>query len=1156
MTYPDAPDSSALLRTATRWERLVQSLLVPSLMALICWLAAEVNYLLFHALAELFSIVISAVAMVVATTSLRFTRNHFAVYVAVAIGWCGTVDLAHLVAFKGMQLLPTTSANPATQLWLAARGLQALALLSAPLLLMRRVHVVWLHLGFGGAALLSILAVATGHFPHAYTDGQGLTPFKIYTEYAIITAMAVAMGLFWHVRARMSQPLLINLLLAVALMMAAEFAFTRYVSVYAPSNLIGHVLKIFAYWHVYLALVHSTLREPFSMLARTASTYDAVPDPTLVIDRHGLILQANHAAATHCQQAAEALIDQSSHRLFHDASVATQDCPVCQHLGGKQSAFGVQLHRQQGQRILECSLTPLEIPGHGWGYVQVVRDITEHQRMLMERETLVFNLGERVKELRCLHAIAQLVETPGLQLPQLLEGVTRLLPAAFLQPTQVQVALTSTWGQFGSPLPQPLPTQPQERILCIHGQVQGQLQVWYPTPPDGTPPPRFLPEEGPLLDSVVQQVADCIERIQAADKVQRLSHLYEILSTTNRAVVHAQSRDDLLERLYQGLITHGTFPMLFLALCTPHEKHHHLQLDRTHGIAPELIPSLIDTITQADSAFRNTLPNLVDGEVQVYDVPEGQPLPTDPWLDFLRQQGIEQRALLPLFSDGQLFGVFGLYANSQNTFEDDERLLLNEMASDLSFALHNLSNAQRLRAAQEQASLSEHRFSELFEASPLPMQIYSVNTGELHTLNKAFQQWLGYNPQDIATVAAWFECAYPDPQTRQELRLGWEQSLQQARTGTVVESPELALCCKDGSRRIARGTMALVGEEAIVAWTDLTDIRRSQSTLLESETRFRNMIEQTISGVYVRRGGDIIYVNPSYCQMIGWSAPELLHKNILSFTTTDPDNLQRIHAAWARLAAGERNISYSVPMRHKNGQLIDLELNANQLTWDDGKEATIVMAQDVTERKRAEEQIAGYVRQLEDSMKGTLQAVSNMVEMRDPYTAGHERRVGLIAGAIARELGWDEGRCAMLELVGLVHDIGKIAVPAEILTKPSRLSELEMEIIKCHAQTGYEILKDVHFPMPVAEIIRQHHERMDGSGYPQGLRGNDIMPEARVLCVADVLESMAADRPYRPALGLDVALAEIVRGRGTVYDAQVADALVRLVRERGYTLPD
>ena len=187
-------------------------------------------------------------------------------------------------------------------------------------------------------------------------------------------------------------------------------------------------------------------------------------------------------------------------------------------------------------------------------------------------------------------------------------------------------------------------------------------------------------------------------------------------------------------------------------------------------------------------------------------------------------------------------------------------------------------------------------------------------------------------------------------------------------------------------------------------------------------------------------------------------------------------------------------------------------------------------------------------------MRGTLQAVSNMIDQRDPYTAGHERRVGLIAGAIGRELGWDEERCDRLELIGLVHDIGKISVPAEILSKPGRLTPLEMQLIRGHAQAGYDILKDVPFPFPVAEIIYQHHERLDGSGYPRGLKGDEILPEARVLAVADVIESIATHRPYRPARGMDVALDELKKGRGTTYDGTVIDAFGRLL-QNGYQLP-
>ena len=178
-----------------------------------------------------------------------------------------------------------------------------------------------------------------------------------------------------------------------------------------------------------------------------------------------------------------------------------------------------------------------------------------------------------------------------------------------------------------------------------------------------------------------------------------------------------------------------------------------------------------------------------------------------------------------------------------------------------------------------------------------------------------------------------------------------------------------------------------------------------------------------------------------------------------------------------------------------------------------------------------------------------------MVEMRDPYTAGHENRVSIIAADIAREMGWSEERCHSLQLAGLVHDIGKIAIPAEILTKPSRLTPLEYEMIKTHAERGYEILKNVKGPVPIAQIIRGHHERMDGSGYPHGLKGDEILPETRVLAVADVLESMASHRPYRPALGLEAGLEELQSHRGIWFDEDVVDAVMRLVRDKGYTLP-
>ncbi len=212
-------------------------------------------------------------------------------------------------------------------------------------------------------------------------------------------------------------------------------------------------------------------------------------------------------------------------------------------------------------------------------------------------------------------------------------------------------------------------------------------------------------------------------------------------------------------------------------------------------------------------------------------------------------------------------------------------------------------------------------------------------------------------------------------------------------------------------------------------------------------------------------------------------------------------------------------------------------------------------AQDITETKDIEEQNKLYATKLEISLMQTVDVITAIFEIRDPYTAGHERRVAEIAVAIGAELGFDAARQQGLRMAGYLHDVGKIIIPAELLSKPGKISAGEIALIREHAQAGYDVLNKVAFPWPVANVALQHHEKIDGSGYPQGLKGDEIILEARIVAVADVVEAMSSHRPYRPAVGLEKALAEIERGRGAGYDADAADACLRLFRDKGYQLP-
>jgi putative methionine-R-sulfoxide reductase with GAF domain len=196
----------------------------------------------------------------------------------------------------------------------------------------------------------------------------------------------------------------------------------------------------------------------------------------------------------------------------------------------------------------------------------------------------------------------------------------------------------------------------------------------------------------------------------------------------------------------------------------------------------------------------------------------------------------------------------------------------------------------------------------------------------------------------------------------------------------------------------------------------------------------------------------------------------------------------------------------------------------------------------------------GFLERSQKGLQDTVQAIASTVEMRDPYTAGHQRRVADLAAAIAGEMDLPHEEIFAIHLAGVVHDLGKISIPAEILSKPARLSEIEYSFIKTHPQSGYDILKDIDFQWPVAEMVLQHHERMDGSGYPQGLKGDDIIQGARILAVADVIEAMASHRPYRAGLGIEAALEEIREHRGVGYDADVVDAALRIFSENKYQL--
>jgi PAS domain S-box-containing protein len=335
----------------------------------------------------------------------------------------------------------------------------------------------------------------------------------------------------------------------------------------------------------------------------------------------------------------------------------------------------------------------------------------------------------------------------------------------------------------------------------------------------------------------------------------------------------------------------------------------------------------------------------------------------------------------------------------------------------------------------------------------------------------------------------------------------------------------------------------------------IAENKQAEDALRESEANYRQLFDNSPSGIYKVdfRTGKFLKANDLICKYFGYSQEEITSRNLYDVLTDESKKLfsERLN----KMMVGEEvaeNPEFEII--DKDEKRLWVQLNTKYFYDSEGLAGADVVAHDITDRKLAEKQLQQTLESLRRAVNTTIQVMVSAVEARDPYTSGHQIRSADLARAIAKEMGLPQDKIDGIRMAGSIHDIGKLSIPAEILSKPTKLSDIEFSLIKAHAQRGYEMLRDVESPWPLAQIVYQHHERMDGSGYPRNLKGEEICIEARVLSVADVVEAMASHRPYRPGLGIDAALNEIEKNRGIFYDNTAADACLRLFREKGFKL--
>jgi|GEM_PF-1850627 len=508
----------------------------------------------------------------------------------------------------------------------------------------------------------------------------------------------------------------------------------------------------------------------------------------------------------------------------------------------------------------------------------------------------------------------------------------------------------------------------------------------------------------------------------------------------------------------------------------------------------------------------------------------------------------------------RLKGFLSLHVDSPVSYDEEEEDLLLEVAGDIAFALHDINLERAHHQTFEDLQKSEAQYRLHFEN--VNDVIFSLDRDlRVTSITPSVKSVLGYAPEEIlgrkigdlrvmtepALNAALFNLRlvfageHPYPSVYEFLDRDGISRFLEVLTSPIVTGPDVTAALSIGR--------------------DITERKVAEEWLLQQRTVTERIMQTTPSGIMLfDRDGFLTFVNPHGCEILGIPAEMVQGRKRrigdLHLRDQEGTEIQEDQFPSSRiLASGQPIHGVDLAIQTPDGRNAFLLINGTPILDAEGNLQEIVLTfDDITDRKQAEDRLEETLKLLRQAVSTTVQVLALAVESKDPYTAGHQRRTTELATAIATEMRLPPEKIEAIRMAGNIHDIGKISTPSEILSKPSRLSDIEYRLIQAHAQQGFEILKDVQSPWCLAKIVQQHHERLNGSGYPRGLQGTEILMEARILAVADVVESMASHRPYRPALGIEAALAEIEQNKGVLYDPDVVETCIRLFRENRFRL--
>jgi PAS domain S-box-containing protein/putative nucleotidyltransferase with HDIG domain len=515
-------------------------------------------------------------------------------------------------------------------------------------------------------------------------------------------------------------------------------------------------------------------------------------------------------------------------------------------------------------------------------------------------------------------------------------------------------------------------------------------------------------------------------------------------------------------------------------------------------------------------------------------------------------EGYESVALIPLRSEGEIIGLLQMNDPRQNVFTPDRISFFEGIGASIGIAVARRRSVDALLESEEKYRLHFENVTDV---------IYSIDPDlKLLSISPSVERMLGYKPEELV--------GKPIRQL-QFLADHLETTCSDIRhvfAGNITMAQVYEFIAKNGTRifcEVSAAPMLHDGKAAAVICVarDITERKQAEEWLLRERSMVDRIMKTSPAGIsVVNLSGEIVFANKRAQDILGFSVNKItgLTYDSPEWRITDFDGnhfpVENLPFAMV-ISSGSPVYGIRHAITSSEGRRVYLSINGAPILGENGHISDVVFTiDDVTEQRRAEEKIKETIEQLRKNISDTIRAMAMIVEQRDPYTAGHQGRVAKLAVAMAQDMNLSEDQIGGIWMTGMIHDIGKMNIPAEILSKPTKLSDIELKLIKSHAESGYKILETIAFPFPVAKISYQHHERIDGSGYPQGLKGNEILLESQIIGVADVVEAMASHRPYRPALGIDKALQEIEKNKGILYDNAIADTCLRLFREKGFQI--